>query len=253
MYGGPLHNVGFIQRVLAQLNEINPETYQTRDRIEGMLHTAMEEITFGAQVKDSTTSGVPEQLDPLIPTIDAAALDEHPFFFIPSAVARTVHCSAPSSAAMRGALRHAGFKATMSHCKPGSIRTNAPWTAIWHIMLEWIRQRAPHKNPLRQGTAGYAILSKATAHHVFPNNDDQKEDVKTIDADRMETESTAAVVDPQNDKLSTEQPEHSRPSYLGTDFEVVFDEKLGRDPDRGKYVRYQAAPRENWGPMARAK
>lgn len=43
------------------------------------------------------------------------------------------------------------------------------------------------------------------------------------------------------------------PAYLETKFEVNFDEKLGRDHDRGKYVRYQLAPRENWGPMARAK
>ena len=49
MYGGPLHNVGFIERVLAQLNDVNRETYPTMDRIEGMLHTALEEITFGTK------------------------------------------------------------------------------------------------------------------------------------------------------------------------------------------------------------
>jgi tRNA (guanine26-N2/guanine27-N2)-dimethyltransferase len=35
--------------------------------------------------------------------------------------------------------------------------------------------------------------------------------------------------------------------------EVVFDEKLGRDPEKNKFVRYQMNPRENWGPMNRAK
>ena len=43
------------------------------------------------------------------------------------------------------------------------------------------------------------------------------------------------------------------PSYRNTSFKVVFDEQLGKDHDRKKYVRYQLAPRENWGPMSRAK
>jgi len=33
---------------------------------------------------------------------------------------------------------------------------------------------------------------------------------------------------------------------------IVFDEKLGREKRRGKLVRYQINPRENWGPMNRA-
>ena len=36
-------------------------------------------------------------------------------------------------------------------------------------------------------------------------------------------------------------------------FEVVFDEKLGKEKDTRKLVRYQLNPRENWGPMNRAK
>jgi len=255
MYGGPLHNVGFIQRVLAQLNEADSGTYQTRHRIEGMLHTALEEITFGSPAKDSTKEGATEQLDALIPKVDPAALDEHPFFFIPSAVSRVIHCSAPSTAAMRGALRHQGFRATMSHCKPGSIRTDAPWTAIWHIMLEWVRQKAPLKNRLRQGTAGYAIMSKATAHQVEQDKGEGERDGKAIGDESTKTAPTA-VEDPTSAEptisAQSDRPENARPSYLGMNFEVCFDETLGRDPDRGKYVRYQTAPRENWGPMARA-
>jgi tRNA (guanine26-N2/guanine27-N2)-dimethyltransferase len=40
---------------------------------------------------------------------------------------------------------------------------------------------------------------------------------------------------------------------MGAEFQVNLDEKLGKDLDRGKIVRYQLAPRENWGPMSRAK
>ncbi|KAI9872141.1 MAG: RNA methyltransferase tRNA(m5U54)methyltransferase, partial [Pleopsidium flavum] len=34
---------------------------------------------------------------------------------------------------------------------------------------------------------------------------------------------------------------------------IVFDEELGREPEKKKLVRYQINPRANWGPMNRAK
>ena len=34
---------------------------------------------------------------------------------------------------------------------------------------------------------------------------------------------------------------------------VVFDEALGRREEGKKMVRYQINPRENWGPMVKAK
>lgn len=249
MYGGPLHNVGFIERVLAQLNEVDRETYPTMDRIEGMLHTALEEITFGTKLDKSNGAQKTQVLDPLIPKSDPAEIDHHPFFFIPSSVAKIVHCSAPPLAAIRGALRHAGFRVTMSHCKPGSIKTDASWRDIWHIMLEWTRQRAPLKNLPKSGSAGHAILAKSSGSGY----------TKTSTAD---TAPAQVPADPapgaQNNAedgghVSATTPTKDLPAYLNTKFAVNFDEKLGKDHDRGKYVRYQLAPRENWGPMSRAK
>jgi tRNA (guanine26-N2/guanine27-N2)-dimethyltransferase len=246
MYGGPLHNVGFIERVLAQLNEVDRETYPTMDRIEGMLHTAMEEITFGTKLEKSNGTQKTQVLDPLIPKADPAEIDHHPFFIIPSSVAKILHCSAPPLAALRGALRHAGFRVTMSHCKPGSIKTDATWRDIWHIMLEWVRQRAPIKNALKKESAGHAIMAKATATGYLQQptaagvpagpTSEAQENVENADV----SDTTATKVQPP-------------PAYLNIKFDVNFDEKLGKDHDRGKYVRFQLAPRENWGPMSRAK
>jgi len=242
MYGGPLHNVGFIERVLAQLNDVDREAYPTKDRIQGMLHTALEEITFGTKLDKSNGAQQTQVLDALIPKLDPAEIDHHPFFIIPSSVAKVVHCSAPPLAALRGALRHAGFRVTMSHCKPGSIKTDASWKDIWHIMLEWVRQRAPLKNALKTGSAGHAIMAKASATgHTKA----------TADA-----ASPQVPVDPASDAQATEDSTTATAKdlpYLNTKFYVNFDEKLGKDHDRGKYVRYQLAPRENWGPMSRAK
>lgn len=241
MYGGPLHNVGFVERILAQLNEVDRATYPTMDRIEGMLRTALDEITFGVKQKNESSTQV---LDPLVPKSDPAEIDHHPFFFIPSSVAKIVHCSAPPTAALRGALRHAGFRVAMSHCKPGSIKTDASWTDIWHIMTEWVRQKAPLKNPLKENTAGRAIMSKTSISAEKTNG--TSESVATA------TDSTAQNSEGADVEMSNTETA-SQPSYLGTNFQVKFDEKLGRDHDKGKYVRYQLAPRENWGPMSRAK
>ncbi|KAF2644683.1 TRM-domain-containing protein [Massarina eburnea CBS 473.64] len=262
MYGGPLHNVEFIKRVLAQLKEVDRETYPTMDRIEGMLHTAMEEITFGSEEKTDKQEE-PEQLDPLIPKANPAEVDHHPFFFIPSSISRVIHVSAPGIAPLRGALRHAGFRVAMSHCKPGSVKTDASWKDIWHVMLEWVRQRAPLKNALKEGSAGRHILSQGTAHQ--PKRIEDKEFAHAKDtgtglngtAEGATTSAAVAMQDAQsdsgNEKENAEDKIEAKPSFRGVDFDVKFDEKLGRDPDRGKYVRYQIAPRENWGPMARAK
>lgn len=248
MYGGPLHNVGFIERVLAQLNEVDRETYPTMDRIQGMLHTAMEEITYGSKSDKSNGVQKTEVLDPLIPKMDPAAIEHHPFFIVPGSVAKIIHVSSPPVAALRGALRHAGFRVTMSHCKPGSIKTDASWKDIWHIMLEWARQRAPLKKALKQGTAGYAIMSKAnaTGHTKIPL---QEAEPAGVTRDEPMSEARHDAEGAEAPALSVQDP----PAYLNAKFEVNFDEKLGRDHDRGKYVRYQLAPRENWGPMSRAK
>ncbi|KAF1978313.1 TRM-domain-containing protein [Bimuria novae-zelandiae CBS 107.79] len=265
MYGGPLHNSEFIKRVLAQLKDADRETYPTMDRIEGMLHTALEETTFG--VEDKTSKGKEtEHLDPLIPRSDPAVQDHHPFFTTTSSLSRVVHCSAPPTAAIRGALRHAGFRVTMSHCKPGSIKTDASWRDIWHIMLEWVRQKQPLKNMLKETSAGYAIVSKGSAQGAYTH----KKAEQTADvAPAAEAPTTEAPTTPgqlldnalngtpsgaaDTNPAGTGRDGNNRPSYLDVNFDVIFDERLGKDLDRGKYVRYQVAPRENWGPMSRAK
>lgn len=263
MYGGPLHNPEFIKRVLAQLKDADRETYPTMDRIEGMLHTALEEITFGAEDKAAKNKET-QSLDPLIPKADPSVQDHHPFFFTTSSASRTVHCSAPPTAALRGALRHAGFRVTMSHCKPGSIKTDASWRDVWHIMLEWVRQKAPLKNPLKQNSPGHAIMSKASAHQTASTKENEKRDQPAAATSAAEEAASpgqmldSALNGTGSGTENTEQAGQGsngedRPSYLDVNFDVKFDESLGRDMDRGKYVRYQVAPRENWGPMSRAR
>jgi tRNA (guanine26-N2/guanine27-N2)-dimethyltransferase len=166
-----------------------------------MLHTALEELSLPA----------PE--DPLEACKDdeLAALEPYPFFFHPTSLAGAVHCSCPDEESFRGALRGLGYESTRSHCKPGSIKTNAPWSIIWHVMREWVRQKAPVKREnIKEGSAAFRLLRLGQ----------ENEEAQADDFDKLE---------------------------------VVFNQALGKDKSKKGIIRYQMNPKENWGPLSRAK
>jgi tRNA (guanine26-N2/guanine27-N2)-dimethyltransferase len=224
MYAGPLHSPVFIKRLLDGLPSLSRDTYQTTDRIEGMLTVALEETlpSLEEDANSPTATAKTGKYDP-------AAIDHFPFFFIPSALAKVIHCVTPHENALRGALRHLGYRATRSHTKGGTIKTDAPWDVIWEVMREWERQKAPIKEgAVREGTAGYKILKLGES---------------------KDTEgSSNGTVSGGGQSGGRENDCAPKPKL-----EVVFDESLGKDKDPKKIVRYQLNPRENWGPMNRAK
>ena len=203
MYGGPLHNREFVQRILDDLPNVDKQIYGTTARIEGMLQTALEEY-------------IAPPPDPHAPIKDdeLAAIEPYPFYFHPTTLAGTVHSICPDEESFRGALRGLGYAVTRSHCKPGSIKTNAPWAVIWHIMREWVRQKAPVKvENIKEGSAAYKILR-------LGKDESEKKDEAAAEIDKLE---------------------------------VVFDKAAGQDKTRKNLVRYQVNPKENWGPLSRAR
>ena len=227
MYAGPIHSPEFIKRILAGLPDVSKDTYQTTVRIEGMLNLALEEVFPLEDDPDSPTATSKTR------RYDHSIIDPAPFFFIPATLSKVIHCVTPHEDAMRGALRHLGYWCTRSHAKPGSIKTNAPWDVIWEIMREWTRQKQPiKKGAIRENTAGYHIMGM-DAEKKLENNGTSKP-----------TSEEKAV----DDKTPSDTPVEEKKK-----FEVVFDEKLGKERDTRKLVRYQLNPRENWGPMNRAK
>ncbi|MCJ1458012.1 RNA methyltransferase tRNA(m5U54)methyltransferase [Mycoblastus sanguinarius] len=167
MWGGPLHNSHFIQRTLDMLPSLDKETYGTIPRIEGMLSIALNETLEDPPHHNCNTCPDPGSKsksiipDRPIPPTNPAARANHPFFFLPSALSRIIHCVSPSDAAIRGALLNLGYRSTRSHTKAGSICTDAPWSVIWEIMREWVRQKSPIKeDAIKKGTAGWGIMQK---------------------------------------------------------------------------------------------
>ena len=247
MYGGPIHNPAFIQRILNCIPELDPNTYNTLERLEGMLQTALEEIPSDSHIIRQPKNAEEDiRGDSLIPRLDATAIDHHPFFFNPSSLTKVLHTQSPSDAAIKGALRHAGYFATRSHAKPGSVKTNASWSFVWHMMREWIRQRPSERNGLlKEGMAGWKIAGKSSGE-MNTKGEEEEEEVKleaSTSANTSTTQIGHAEVSESNSKgVKTVWPK------------VVFDEKLGgKNPIKKRLRRYQMNPRPNWGPMAKAK
>ena len=325
MWAGPLHNPYFIQRILDMLPTLDPKIYATIPRIEGMLSTARDELLSGSQAVDAPlnsshepTSGPTSSSEPSQPVtspfsrLPAHLSDSHPFFILPSYLAGVLRVPAPANAALIGALRHLGYRTTRSHIKPGSIRTDAPWTVIWEVMREWVRQKT-EVQAWKKGTPGRAIMTRGSRncedgrnlrieveqilHEVASDTDDLKRSLEALlwrfnkqeanssqpqaasggtgsaETDTDNHPSTIRSTDPSNSLNSSlsEEPSSSTtviaiagpseqitngPSHhlhTSEKLKIVFDEKLGREVEAKKLVRYQANPRPNWGPMSRAK
>ncbi|KAF7188705.1 tRNA (guanine(26)-N(2))-dimethyltransferase, mitochondrial [Pseudocercospora fuligena] len=234
MWGGPIHNAAFIQKVLEDLESVDPTVYETRARVEGMLTTALDELSVNEEVTTYVPAHKRREGDEMIPKVPPEAIDSHPFFFNPSALSKVIHCVAPKDAAVRGALRGLGYIATRSHCQPGSIKTDAPWNAIWRVMREWVRQKQPIKEgALKETQAGWKIMNSAQA----------KDEIITKEEPRSDDASPDIVTESQRRNDGTEPSKKK----------VIFDEVLGKDTSTKKIVRYQQNPRENWGPMTKAK
>ncbi|KAK3353444.1 S-adenosyl-L-methionine-dependent methyltransferase [Lasiosphaeria hispida] len=235
MYAGRIHSPPFVQQVLDELSEASTEVYGTTGRIRGMLQTALEEnmpspeelqaAEKQAELMESADRATEKALATASREEELAAVDPYPFYFHPGQLSGILRCATPPEASLKGALIGLGYRVTRSHCKPGSIKTDAPWSVIWHVMKEWIRQKAPIKEEnVKVGSTGHRLLGLAK----------KAEDAKAAE---------------QNEAMAVDAPDAAESGKP----EVVFDETLARESDKRRLVRYQMNPRENWGPMNRAK
>ncbi|KAL8977853.1 MAG: hypothetical protein Q9205_006432 [Flavoplaca limonia] len=260
MWGGPLHNPHFITKVLDMLPNLDKEVYATIPRIEGMLTLALNETLFQESPQLSPSGS--NEATPIL-SLDPALRDPHPFFFNPSILARTLHCSVPSDAALRGALHGLGYRTTRSHTEPGSIRTDAPWSIVWEIMREWVRQKHPIKaGSLTKGMAGFEIIKKDRSNRRL---EEKKEELKKVlveseNVESLQTGIEAALfrlskigTDADGDKVQDGELQEGNAGALCHDLKVEFNERLGREVAGKKMVRYQMNPRPDWGPMSKAK
>lgn len=280
MWAGPLHHPWFIQRILSLLPAADREVYHTTDRIEGMLTTALEEDLsdpFDTQAEGDTetptTAAAAEEEDKIIPRTDPSKTEPYPFYFNLSYLSKILRTSTMPIDAFRGALRHLGYRSTRSHAKPNSIRTDAPWSVLWEIMREWVRQKAPIKpGALTSGSPGGVIMAAASGGgggsgsghaeqseltrakrelmDAVQSGHDVADLVTKVEAALYRSRMTQSQENAQAQDQDQEQ-EHEQKQ------KIIFDEALGKEDSvaftKKRLVRYQVNPRANWGPQSRAK
>jgi tRNA (guanine26-N2/guanine27-N2)-dimethyltransferase len=289
MYAGPLHNPEFVQSILDLLPVLDKDVYQTTDRIRGMLTTVLEETDNYTYPESPAPNPKPAKKGAAAAATTAAAadvqkeaqggearseshftrmpesmIDHHPLFIVPSSLSKVLHCSAPSTAQFQGAIRHLGYRCGRSHAKPGSVKTDAPWTVLWDIMREWVRQKSPVKEgSLTEKMAGWKIM-----HGKAPSSEDKADDGGEWEEVLKQSDELKVVKGEDGEYRVMRRRPAAEKGTTTTDAltsdegkgkeeppKVVFDESLGnrgRGAARG-LVRYQINPRENWGPMTRAK
>ncbi|SPN99587.1 related to N2,N2-dimethylguanosine tRNA methyltransferase [Cephalotrichum gorgonifer] len=231
MYGGYIHSPPFVQRILDGLSDLDREVYGTIPRIQGVLQTALEEVIA---IKDEDTLPVPEK------DKEAARVDPAPFYFSTSLLARSFRASAPGEDLFRGALKHLGWAVTRSHCKPGSLKTDAPFADVVFAMREWVKQRAPVTEAnIKKGSPVWRMLGLGSSGDKGGDGGSGADE---------KAESPKAEDDRYVDEAAAKREELRRT--------LVYDEnleKLGKEKKDRRLVRYQLNPRENWGPMSRAR
>lgn len=261
MWGGAIQNPAFAQRILDLLPTLDPETYQTIPRIEGMVTVAMqEELDLPVVVPEDA----PDALAPPIPRNPDAHFTAHPFYFLLDNISKKVNVQTPSADAFRGALKGMGYRVTRSHTKPSAIRTDAPWEVIWKVIIAWRRQsktlaegasETEEFQDLKEGSPGRALIEKFVG--LSNEGQPQVEGIEKMVQEAIEQGMDAYLLRAKLNAMVTKALQRKSASFKGDeaekrDLEIVFDEKLGREKDAKKLVRYQMNPRANWGPIARA-
>ncbi|KAG2368617.1 tRNA methyltransferase [Suillus spraguei] len=123
MWSGPLHNNGFVSKVLEHL-ESNQDKYGTAVRMKGMLTVANEELHV-------------------------------PFYFTPSRIAGFFHSICPPLDDVASALLNAGHIVSRSHALPGSLKTSATREDVHDVFRSWVK-----KHPVRMDKVSGTSLAR---------------------------------------------------------------------------------------------
>ncbi|KAG6907348.1 hypothetical protein DXG01_009232 [Tephrocybe rancida] len=144
MWSGPLHDTGFVTKVLEHL-EANQDKYGTAVRMKGML-TVAQEVLAQKLFEDE----VNEEFQEL----------HVPFYFTPAKVASFFHCTTPSLEDVASALLHAGHKISRSHACPGSLKTSATREDVHSIFRSWIKHNPVKIKNVAENSPTRRLLAK---------------------------------------------------------------------------------------------
>ncbi|NXD73733.1 TRM1 dimethyltransferase, partial [Eolophus roseicapillus] len=153
IWAEPLHDVPFVQRVLAAL-ERSPRRFQTQERMQGVLSSIAEELS------------------------------DVPLYYTLEGLSSTVHCNTPSLLQFSSALLHAGYRVSLSHACRTAVKTDAPPAVLWDIMRCWVQlhpvkhERLTDTSPAAQILAVEPTLQASFAIRADANPSSRKRGLK---------------------------------------------------------------------------
>ncbi|TIA90666.1 hypothetical protein E3P99_01451 [Wallemia hederae] len=128
MWIDTLHNKTFTKRLLEHV-ENNASKYGTAHRMKGMVSTANEEL-------------------------------DAPFYFTTDTIASAMKLAAPSMLTVASGLVNAGYHVSRSHALAGSIKTDAPASAIHDMFRKWMKTRPIKLDNVKEGSPTRVLVTK---------------------------------------------------------------------------------------------
>ncbi|KYQ50363.1 putative N(2),N(2)-dimethylguanosine tRNA methyltransferase [Trachymyrmex zeteki] len=129
---GPLHDHGFVSRLLCNLNNME---LGTSKRMEGVLTVIHEELDI-------------------------------PLYYNLDRLMSIVRCHVPPMLMFRSALLNAGYKVSYSHASKISIKTDAPNDVIWDIVRAWEKKHPVKREKLAEDSPATRILNASSTMDI---------------------------------------------------------------------------------------
>ncbi|KAI8063518.1 N2,N2-dimethylguanosine tRNA methyltransferase [Gongronella butleri] len=150
--GGPAwvssaHDKTFVRKMLEHV-QANESNYGTFRRMKGMLSLALEEV-------------------------------DYPGYWTMQRLTNTLHCTAIPIKDLFSAILNAGYKVSLSHTGPQTVKTNAPSLLIWDIMREFVKQNPVKMENISETSPARRLLSKEPTQKIdFTRHPDAQGDSK---------------------------------------------------------------------------
>lgn len=150
MWGDRIHSREFIKDLQSVCDESDPEVYKTIPRIKGMTELALTE------------------------------LEDVPFYISPANMGSIVRTpSVPPIDVFTSALFNGGYEVSLTHAKPGCIKTNAPYDYLWDLYRIWVKKHLEKEREMKQ-SPGARILATAPSHDVSFEFNEKARNIKNL-------------------------------------------------------------------------
>lgn len=209
IWNSRLHDFDFVEMLKKNLNaetdELGKQRFGTYRRMKGMLYVVSEE------------------------------LPDSPLFYSLNEFRRVLRINTIPATNFRSAILNAGYEVSQSHTNPDSIKTNAPSSLIWDIIMTWYRLHEGNQTNGNDDKLNNLAEQNDKDNEIKDNElKDKKEDKKNRNKKSSENQLIL------NRKIETEI------SFEYNKKELCLSKKLN-------LVRFQMNPTKNWGPLSLPK